>query len=595
MGRKVEHLVRGELFHCCLIALLLRGDLRAKVSPVTTASDASESGGAVGYAKELTTEGSSFAAVDEETHGLVPKAPIMVLSLFNGIGCTFRCYDLVGVTPEVAISFELSPEGNRVTSRRWPNVVLEKDVRSLDEEKVRQWKYLYPQLESIHLWAGFPCVDLSSVKFGRRNLRGSESGLLFEVIRILKLLRKVFGFDFDIKYFAENVASMDVEAEQEISNIFGRKPFRVDSADVVPIHRPRFCWTNVGVLHIPGVRWEEKTRWIEITFEHAYPSVDSWLEEGASWPGGDRGTILPTCLKAIKRQKPPPAPAGIGKCDYSTIQRWRADDFRFPPYQYREDFLVWRNEKWRLTSASERELLHGLGYDHTALCWSASHIKQDPQGYEDVRKSLVGDGFNCFTFAYFAALACMKWIPGVNYGMLWDRMGLAPGMCTPLFLAAPLARRLVYSDTPKKASPEDLHRALLRRVNHTGSDVRVCSGFITNPKAFPRQSAAADWWLWRKGFSYRWKSKEHINALELRSLIHSMEYRVHHFREVGCRVFHLTDSYVVMSIVAKGRSSSNMLKPLLRRLSALVLSYGLYVVVIHVESTENPTDGASRA
>jgi len=74
-----------------------------------------------------------------------------------------------------------------------------------------------------------------------------------------------------------------------------------------------------------------------------------------------------------------------------------------------------------------------------------------------------------------------------------------------------------------------------------------------------------------------------------------MEYRVHHFREVGCRVFHLTDSYVVMSIVAKGRSSSNLLKPLLRRLSALVLSYGLYVVVIHVESTENPTDGASRA
>ena len=121
------------------------------------------------------------------------------------------------------------------------------------------------------------------------------------------------------------------EAEQEISNILVGKPFRVDSADVVPIHRPRFCWTNVHVLHIPGVRWEEKARWIEITFEHAYPSVDSWLEEGASWPGGDRGTVLPTCLKVLKRQKPPPAPAGIGKCDYSTIQRWRADDFRFPP------------------------------------------------------------------------------------------------------------------------------------------------------------------------------------------------------------------------------------------------------------------------
>lgn len=595
LGRKIEDLVKAELLHCCLIGPLLRGDLRATVSPVTTASDASETGGAVGYATELSADGSTFASVDKEIHGLVPRAPILVLSLFNGIGCTFRCYDLVGVIPEVSISYELSPEGNRVTSRRWPNVILEKDVKSLSEDGIKAWKYLYPQIESIHVWAGFPCVDLSSVKHGRRNLRGSESGLLFEVIRILKLLRKVYGFEFGIKYFAENVASMDVEAEQEISNIFGRKPFRVDSSDVVPIHRPRFCWSNVKVSHIPGVRLEEKNRWIEVTFEHAYPEVHCWLEEGAEWPGATMGTIFPTCLKCIVRRRPPPAPAGISRCDEATLQRWHADSFRFPPYQYKSQFLVWRANRWRLLGASERELLHGLGYEHTALCWPAGQIKQDPQGFEDVRKTLVGDGFNCFTFAYFAALACMKWIPGVNYDMLWDRMGLAPGMCTPLFMSAPLRRGLVYSASVGKASITDLHRCLLRRVNHTGSDVRVCSGFITNPKAFPRQSAAAGWWIWKKGFAYHWNRKEHINALELRSLIHSLEYRVSHFREVGCRVFHLTDSYVVMSIVAKGRSSSKVLQPLLQRLSALVLSYGLYLVVVHVESTENPTDGDCRA
>ena len=256
-GRKLEMLVRGELLHCCLISPLLRGDLRAKVSSVTTASDASESGGAVGFATELTAEGAAFATVDKEIHGMVPRVPIMVLSLFNGMGCAFRCYDLVGINPEVAIAFEISPEGNRVTSRRWPNVVIEKDVRTLSEEMVKSWKYLYPFIESIHLWAGFPCVDLSSVKFGRKNLRGSESSLLFEVVRILKLLRSVYGFEFDIKYFAENVASMDVEAEQEISNIFGRKPFRLDSADVVPIHRPRFCWSNVKISYIHGIKLGE--------------------------------------------------------------------------------------------------------------------------------------------------------------------------------------------------------------------------------------------------------------------------------------------------------------------------------------------------
>ena len=85
----------------------MRGDFRAKISPLTTASDASESGGAVGFATELTSEGAAaFAETDRKIYGVVPKIPVLVLSLFNGIGCRFRCYDLVGVTPQVAISLK---------------------------------------------------------------------------------------------------------------------------------------------------------------------------------------------------------------------------------------------------------------------------------------------------------------------------------------------------------------------------------------------------------------------------------------------------------------------------------------------------------
>lgn len=173
--------------------------------------------------------------------------------------------------------------------------------------------------------------------------------------------------------------------------------------------------------------------------------------------------------------------------------------------------------------------------------------------------------------------------------------GISAGILHAIVHDCTLKRCLVYDGEVGDASVGQLHRCLLRRVNHTGSDVRVSSGFVTNPKAFPRQSASARWWLWKKGFAYRWQHKEHINALELRSLIHAVEYRAHHFKEVSARIVHLTDSYVVMSVVSKGRSSSQILKPLLRRLSALVLSYGLYLVVAHVESSENPTDGDSRA
>jgi hypothetical protein len=38
-----------------------------------------------------------------------------------------------------------------------------------------------------------------------------------------------------------------------------------------------------------------------------------------------------------------------------------------------------------------------------------------------------------------------------------------------------------------------------------------------------------------------------------------------------------------------------MLKPLLRRLGAILLTFDLQLIISHVESTENPTDHDSRA
>ena len=96
-------------------------------------------------------------------------------------------------------------------------------------------------------------------------------------------------------------------------------------------------------------------------------------------------------------------------------------------------------------------------------------------------------------------------------------------------------------------------------------------------------------------FSYRWTKQDHINNLEIRSIIHAIEWRTKHLKECQVRVFHLTDSYIGMSVISKGRSSSQMLRPLLARLTALLLAFDLYLVVSHVESSENPTDDASRA
>ncbi len=212
-------LAREELFACMLGACLFHTFLGAQVSEVASASDASGTGGAVGVSRALRAEGMEFCAgLRQKEHGVEPHtAPILVVSLFNGIGGAFRTYDILGVEVAGMISYDTSKMANRITSRRWPSAVIREDVRSIDESTVRGWFFQFPHITALHLWAGFPCVDLSAVRFGRRNLAGACSSLFSEVTRIIALIRRIFGSTIKIVFFVENVASMDREKQPKRS------------------------------------------------------------------------------------------------------------------------------------------------------------------------------------------------------------------------------------------------------------------------------------------------------------------------------------------------------------------------------------------
>lgn len=70
-------------------------------------------------------------------------------------------------------------------------------------------------LEEIHAWAGFPCVDLSSVRTNRLNLEGRCSGLIREAINVFDVCRSLYPRA--VFHFVENVASMDRSARDQIS------------------------------------------------------------------------------------------------------------------------------------------------------------------------------------------------------------------------------------------------------------------------------------------------------------------------------------------------------------------------------------------
>ena len=588
--------VRREFFMCLSAVPLLHAFLGAEICSFITASDASGVGGAVGIARSLTTSGEDFVRYAQASTG-TQTTGILVVSLFNGIGGSFRSYDILGVRPVGLVAFDIHPPAQRVTSRRWPHAELYGDVRKLDETMVEQWVLRYTGLTEIHLWGGFPCTDLSSVRANRQGLAGPQSSLFYEMPRVFKVLKKVVPGHVEVKFVAENVASMAKAECQTITEELGVYPYHLNCADAVPMQRPRLCWSSEPLEQcLEGLTFSEGEYWTEVTAKADYPLQEQWVEPGFWWYGEEQGYTLPTAMKSIVRQRPPLAPAGIKRCNEDTLARYEADQFRFPPYHYLERFLFWKEDTWRLANSSEKELLLGYGFGHTSLCYSASKIKQSPTQYEDERLSLLGDAFSIFSFVIAAAALCKAYIPRMHYQHLARRMGMAPGCLSPLRMEAPIGRYLQYG-MEKGAQTVDammLNRILSSKTNHTGSDVRISTGEVLNPKSATRQSIEADWWQWDHLFSFRWKAAEHINSLELRTILQAVKFYTSHFKTSHARIFHVTDSYVCMSVLAKGRTGSRLLAQTLRKINALLLGFGLHCIVAHVESTQNPTDEASR-
>eukprot|EP00435_Cladocopium_sp_Y103_P009680 s1103_g2.t1 len=337
--------VRKELMELVTAAPLLHCNLSAMVSHQITVSDASTTGGAVGFATGISEEGFDFLQATKKVESFdgVVHAPVLLLSLFNGVGGALRCYDIAGVCPLARIAVEIDEGANRITSRRWPGTHIINDIRAVDRALVRQWSLTFLQVREVHIWGGFPCKDLSAVKANRLNLAGSQSSLYWEIPRIAKLVEEEFGPSVIVKKVLENVASMDRSAAEEISYDFGAIPYRLDCSQAVPMRRPRFTWTTEHLESLmPDVYVTPASYWKEVHAEAPYPDTSQWLTPGYSWEGEKSGAIFPTCMRSIPRDFPPTAPAGLEKCDAACRQQWYEDcaTFFFQRHKSMEQALL---------------------------------------------------------------------------------------------------------------------------------------------------------------------------------------------------------------------------------------------------------------
>ena len=97
---------------------------------------------------------------------------------------------------------------------------------------------------------------------------------------------------------------------------------------------------------------------------------------------------------------------------------------------------------------------------------------------------------------------------------------------------------------------------------------------------------------WRVGESWRWKFPSHINALETSAIYRALAHAAR--RGGDQRVVYFSDSHVAKSSVVRGRTSSDLLRPLLRRISSLVVAYGLYPAGRYAPTRLNPGDCPTR-
>lgn len=177
-----------------------------------------------------------------------------VLSLFDGISCGMVALERAGITVEKYIAYEIDKNAIKVSQKNYPQIEHRGDVTTADFTQYKGFDLLI---------GGSPCQSLSIVQSKiRQNLDG-KSKLFFEFVRAKNEMQPKW-------FLFENVASMNDESRQVISECLGCESVFIDSANFSAQERPRLYWTNIPIIS-PEV---DKNRCEKVLKDIMQPCVD---------------------------------------------------------------------------------------------------------------------------------------------------------------------------------------------------------------------------------------------------------------------------------------------------------------------------------
>lgn len=153
-----------------------------------------------------------------------------ILSLFDGISCGRVALERAGIKVNKYYASEIDKYAIKITQKNYPDTIQLGDITKID------FKQFVGKIDL--LIGGSPCQSLSIVQSKTRQNLNGKSKLFFEYVRALETIKP--------KYFLlENVASMNDECKQVISEYMGVEPVLINSNCFSAQDRPRYYWTNI--------------------------------------------------------------------------------------------------------------------------------------------------------------------------------------------------------------------------------------------------------------------------------------------------------------------------------------------------------------
>ena len=631
--------MRSEMFVLEVLLPLTQCDLKAKVDPVVTASDACETGAGVCYASRLTRAG------EEEVKellksGSLPEGPkpddptrigesenILIIDMFAGLGGLTASLEKAGVHWKHLGVIEKDPDCRRLLRRTYPGANFYSLVEKFGKKEINELLRKVPEPTGIVVGGGSPCQGLSRLSSKRQHLADERSKLFFEASRIFREVEEVAAEkNLWVLKLLENVIA-DERDIRDMSKELKMKPYMVDAQYLSRARRPRLFWVSPEPGFVEEVETVEHQSYTQLVYRATPEPLALFLEDGCEWEAGlgNDKARFPTFTRAIPRSRPPPDPAGLSGTGPAGQARWESDRFRYPPYTYKDEYMVLtRDCVLRPLTAEEREVLMGYQPGHTArLLKKPPESAEEKQAAQDLQCSALGNSFHTNSVACLLdhVLATMglksrKGPEEICQLSMANQVTKVPATEPPLVedseLTSLLARDddsvsvagALKSEEMAKLLADELHdekrlssllvSAYVRRQEFRGSDVRFDISALYRPDSYPRGSIEPHRWIWHRSHSFPFQEGDHINVLELRALVHTFEWRLRSQAFGDCRALHLTDSQVALAVATKGRSSSKSLNRLLRRFAALQVAGGVWPLLAYVESAKNPADGPSR-